>query len=400
LRQLTNSLIEANQDIEHPREWRPYILVLSNNQPYRNPLLDFAGLIEGGSGITSVVKILRSSSLNIVWQKEKALRELKKEIIENSHHAFPIVVSTLNSEVGLSTLFQSYGIGPVRANTVLLNWEEKDKDENEDKNYFSYQKYIQVAVQSGCSIVLLKSNGFNLVSENSQDQTPKNIDVWWQNDDTSRFMLLLSYLITRHKGWDSSQIRLLATHYDQDNQQNQNQLQELLEDFRIDASPLIIPKPDSHTIIEYSKEADLVFLPIKLNKNIPQLFSNEPVESILTRLKTCVLCLSAQRMELDAEPEDGKVKELVQIYDQFQLAEKKAALAEKYAVKIAEEAKEKIKTLKVSDDTNIQAIQKEIQETLVIKKKAISAKKRAFREKEKLKKVEDEAKSQGISTEE
>lgn len=400
LQRVRDSLIEADQDIDHPREWRPYILVLSNRQLYRNPLLNFAGLIEGGSGITSAVKIFRSSGLNIARQKEKEFRELKKEILENSHHAFPLVLSTIDAEVGLSALIQSYGIGPVRANTVLFNWEEKNNDTDRKGNYPAYQNYMQVAVQSGCSIILLKSNGADLESDPSQGKGNKNIDVWWQNDDTSRFMLLLSYLMTRNKGWQSAQIRLLAANYDQDNDQNETQLRQILEDIRIDASPVIIPKPDSQKIIEYSKESDLVFLPITLKNNVPQLFSGESVESVVPFLKTCAFSISAQKMELDAEPEEGKFKELSHIYDQFQLAEKRAELAEKYAVRIAEEAKEKMETLTGSDNSDIHAKQKEIKEILEIREKAISARKRAYREKEKLKKVEDEAKSKGISMEE
>ena len=400
LQKVRTSLIEADKDIDHPREWRPYILVLSNEQKYRNLLLDFAGLIEGGSGITCAVKVLQSSGLNYGRQKEEALRELKKEILENTHHSFPLVLSTINTEAGLSALFQSFGIGPVRANTVLLNWEEKNIDTNKSKYCPSYQKYIPVAVQSGCSIILLKSSGLNMEPDPSQEEEAKNIDVWWQNDDTSRFMLLLAYLITRSKGWDSAQIRLLATHYDEDNQQNETQIKEMLEDIRIDATPVIIPKPDSKKIIEYSKEADLVFLSIKLNNNIPMLISGEPVESVLTELKTCALSISAQKIDLDAEPEEGKVKELAHLYDQFQLAEKKAELAEKYAVRIAEEAKEKLKDLESSKDNNIFNMQQEISEVLEIREKAIHAKKRVYIEKEKLKKVENEAKSEGILTKE
>ena len=399
LQKVRTNLIEADQDIDHPREWRPYILILSNNQQHRNLLLEFSGLIEGGSGITSAVKILRNSGLNMARQKENELKELKKEILESSHQAFPLVLSTINAEAGLTALFQSYGIGPVKANTVLLNWEEKNEENDELKNHPSYQKYVQVAVQSGCSTILLKSNRVNIDFDSSKDDRPKKIDVWWHNDDTSRFMLLLSYLITRNKRWSSAEIRLLATNYDQDNEQNKTQIQSLLEDIRIDASPLIVPNPDSQIIIKYSKEADLVFLPIKLKNNIPHLISNEPVESVLSSLKVCAMSISAQKMDLDAEPEEGKIQELAHLYDQFQLAEKKVELAEKYAQRIAEEAKNKMEKLSFSKDTDSFVMQNEIKKALEIKEKAIAAKKRVYREKEKLIRVEDEAKSQGLSTE-
>jgi hypothetical protein len=231
-----------------------------------------------------------------------------------------------------------------------------------------------------------------------ENETQKTIDVWWQNDDTSRLMLLLSYLITRNKGWESVQIRLLVTNYDQDNKDNMDKIIALLEEIRIKADPVIIPDPDSKKIIQLSKETDLVFLPIKLENNKPVLFSNEPVNSVLPSLKTCILSLSAQKIELDADPEDGLVKEMAAIYDQFQLAEKKVELAEKYALRLAEEAKEKIADLKFEKDSDQYSLKQKITEALETREKAVAANKRAEREKEKLLKAEDDAKTQGIST--
>ncbi len=398
LQKVRTNLIAANKDIEHPREWRPYILILSNEQKFRNLLLSFAELLESGSGITSAVKIIRTSGIRADIKKEAALEQLRKEILENSHHAFPLVLSTIDVEIGLSALFQSYGIGPVRANTVLLNWEEKNDHNSDLKEGPSYQKYIQIAVQSGCNVVLLNSNGSNLNGYDSDKDGSKKIDVWWQNDDTSRLMLLLAHLTRQTKGWGSARIRLLVTHFDRDNRQNQDQIRDMLEEFRIESDLVIVLRPETETIIEYSKEADLVFLPIKYSQDRVVLFSNEAIESVLPFLKVCALSISAQKIELDADPEDGKVKEAALIYDQFQLAEKRADLAEKYAVRIAKEAGQKIKELAVKKKSGDKSMEEEIQNALEIRQKAAAAKKRAQREKIKLIEVQDKAKSRGIPT--
>ena len=398
LQKVRTNLIAANKDIEHPREWRPYILILSNNQEYRNLLLDFAGLLESGSGITSAVRILRTSGIKTNIKKQAALEQLKKEILENSHHAFALVLSTIDVKTGLSALFQSYGVGPVKANTVLLNWKEKNDNNNELRDDPSYQKYIQIAVQSGCNVVLLNSNSSNLNNDESDKNNSKKIDVWWQNDDTSRLMLLLAHLTRQSKGWESARIRLLVTHFDRDNYQNQNQIREMLEEFRIEADLVIVLGTTIQTIIKYSKKADLVFLAIKWHQDKFALFSNDDIESVLSFLKVCALSISAQKIELDADPEDGKVKEVALIFDQFQLAEKRADLAEKYAVRIAKEAREKIKELTISKKSGNKSMEKEIKDTLEIRQKAVAARQRALREKIKLTEVQDKAKSQGIPT--
>jgi hypothetical protein len=80
----------------------------------------------------------------------------------------------------------------------LLNFKEKIEG-NSDKYDPSYEKYVRIAVQSECDVVLLNSNGLNLETDKPSGNNPKTIDAWWQNDDTSRLMLLLAYLIKQSK---------------------------------------------------------------------------------------------------------------------------------------------------------------------------------------------------------
>ena len=55
-------------------------------------------------------------------QCEEAESELKNDITDNKLEAFPLVISTPDINQSLQTLIQAFGIGPVGANTILLNW--------------------------------------------------------------------------------------------------------------------------------------------------------------------------------------------------------------------------------------------------------------------------------------
>ena len=51
-------LLAAATEPEHPRYWRPQILAFSDNPERRSQLLHFASWIEGGSGLTTAVRIV------------------------------------------------------------------------------------------------------------------------------------------------------------------------------------------------------------------------------------------------------------------------------------------------------------------------------------------------------
>ncbi len=400
LQRVRANLIAANEDLEHPREWRPCILALSDTSNHRAPLMEFAALIEGGSGITAAVSLIRGHGLMTKKLKETAQKKLELELAENSNPAFALVVSALDTEAGLSTLFQSFGIGPVRANTILLNWMETVKDTAGKQKSPDMNNYMEIALESDCNLILLNLQDRNKPGKTQDHKASKRIDVWWKNDDTSRFMLLLSYLITRNKAWDSAEIRLLAVNYHEDSQHNRDRISTILADIRIDATALIMINADNQTVIKESKDADLVFLPMDIKNNVPLLFSGDSVEPVLNEIKMCALAVAAEKIDLDAEPEEGKANELADIYDQLRHAEKRAALAQKYAVKTAEAAREQMKQLTTSNKKGLDSdLKQKVEEALEIREKAIAAQKRAAREKTRLAQAENRADFHGISRE-
>ena len=100
---------------------------------------------------------------------------------------------------------------------------------------------MRLSLQCGCNIALVNA-GCNALSTgvSVENDQKKCIHVWWSDDDSSRLMLLLAYLITRNRAWESADIFLLAVNYDRDNIDNMKALSTLLEDIRIPATPAII----------------------------------------------------------------------------------------------------------------------------------------------------------------
>ena len=63
LQQVREHLLAAAAEPEHPRNWRPQILVFVRDEERRVPLLRFSSWIQGRSGLTTAVRVLEGSGL-------------------------------------------------------------------------------------------------------------------------------------------------------------------------------------------------------------------------------------------------------------------------------------------------------------------------------------------------
>jgi amino acid transporter len=326
---------------EHPRDWRPQLLVFSDDPPRRKHLLQFASWIEGGSGLTTLVKILVGHGKKIYQERAEAETEFWKEIKELGLKAFAKVVVAADFGNGAQTLFQSFGIGPIHANTILLNGPEQLTETKDPQGRRQYGRYLSEAFRLGSNVVILNAleEKWNYVAKLiSQD---RRIDVWWWDDATSRLMLLFAYLMTRRDEWSEAQIRLLAPTAKKGARRNLENLRQTLEEVRINAEPEVIVEPNLDTVVEQSKEAAFVFLPLHVQKS--QLVS--PLGASFDKLLSCLplsaLVIAAEDIDLEAEPEEGRHGEVAAALDAVADAEEFAKKKEKEAARATEVAKEK-----------------------------------------------------------
>ncbi|WP_022663894.1 amino acid permease [Desulfospira joergensenii] len=391
LQQVRSGLLNASEDVEHPREWRPYVLIFSNDTDTLSGLLRFSSLIEGGSGITTAVRLVRGKGYRAMKLKQIAQDQMTREIQEGEFRAFPLVVAGMDLDSAANTLFQSYGLGPVKANTVLFSWQDFNKIP--DKVLPDLKKYLKPAVRARCNTLILNAKPLVPAPEKPGEEKIRRIDVWWNGDDTGRLMLLLAYLATRSRKADSASIHLMAINYDRDNQEIREELQEILEDFRIEAEPSIILGLDRETLLANSKEADLVFLPYTLEKDLPMIFSKYEPETVLPDLATTAMVMAAIPMDLDAAPEEGRIGELAAVYDELEHAVARASAAEKEAVRAAEEAQTRLEAMEKEQESGGEREEKLIE---AIKQRARQARQKAQKEKAKLEKASQKALEKGI----
>ena len=93
LHEVRRNLIATAAEPEHPRNWRPQLLVFSDESHRRERLLRFASWVNGGVGITTAVRMIEGSGLKALKERKQAEAELREDIDRGKLDAFPLVIS-------------------------------------------------------------------------------------------------------------------------------------------------------------------------------------------------------------------------------------------------------------------------------------------------------------------
>jgi len=335
LQQVRTHLLAAAQESEHPRHWRPQILAFSDNAERRPQLLQIAQWLEGGSGLTTLVNITAGQGLKVLKEKKARQETLSKDIQAAGSHAFALGIASPDLRTGIHILLQSYGVGPLQANTVLLHWfENKNHAGRGSKDPVLN---LRTAFRLGYNILMLDAGKTKWQTLMKKSQDSQRIDIWWWGESTSRLMLLLGYLLTRDSFWESAKLNVLGVQGAKGGNSRAEDLQNILESYRIQAESSWVEDADASAVVKHSADASLVFLPFGLRKsNIVDPFGGD-LDWLLPRLPVTMLCLAAEDLDLDAEPEEGPAAEAAQALHDFQDAEDRQNKIEREEEKVAAE---------------------------------------------------------------
>jgi len=340
LQRVRENLFKAVTEPAHDRDWRPYILAFTNSPERRQRLLKLAEWLEGGSGMTTLVQILEGRGVKMPARRETAMQELKQAIMEGGFHVFPLAVSSEDVETGVHHLAQAAGIGPLKANTVLVNWKGTSLPQVQGFQEILFGRHLRQAFRQGCHTVILSTDEVKWPDSGQLTEGAPRIDVWWSDDATGRLMLLLAYLVTRHADWSGAQIRVLAPDeaLPGTSDEDDRHLSDLLETYRIQGEPAILPQGDWDELVQQTSDAALLFLPFRFHDNLIQLDWKGPVENFLAQLPTTIMIAAARDLNLEAEPEEGRAAELASIHDALEKLQQRIGKAAKDAIETAETA--------------------------------------------------------------
>lgn len=301
-----SSLHEMHDATQHDRYWRPVTLAFSDDPGRRERLIRFASWIDGGSGITTAVRVLETSGARARAERLAAAEELAADVRERQLEAFTRVVAMADLETGFPVLLQSAGLGPIRPSIALFNWFDREESAEGAPALRSFGAYLRMALRNDCDVVLLAARTEAFQRLMAQTDEERVIDVYWRGDASSRLALLLAYLMTRRAPWDEARLRLLARRSGERSEEDElAELEAELEAVRIRAEPELVPDTDWTTVAERSARSSLAFVTFRVRPEGLCDAEGAPLGGSLEGLPPLALVVAERKIDLEAQPDEG-----------------------------------------------------------------------------------------------
>ena len=278
------------EEQDDTKNWRPHILVLSGAPRKRWSLIELADGFSHNRSLMTVSSVLPSGSRDLKQQLslEKTIREyLQKRGVK----ALVRVVTAADPFEGAVRLVETYGLGPLVPNTIVMG----DSEQAERRE--SFCNAIAEIHESKRNLVIFHENqlsGFGF---------RRNIDVWWGGmQSNGSLMLLLAYLLRTDINWRNARIYIKLVVPDQNAAAAaKDNLEELSKDLRIDVIPKVIiaeGRPFDEILEQSSRNADLIFLGMaEPSENFTEYY--EKLQARVTNLPSTVFVLAASEFAIN-----------------------------------------------------------------------------------------------------
>jgi solute carrier family 12 (sodium/potassium/chloride transporter), member 2 len=234
-----------------PRNWRPNLLVLSGAPTSRWHLIELANQFTHARGIVTVSSVIPSGSRDPaqISALESTVREyLAREGVQ----ALVRLVAAADPFLGAERLVETYGLGAVVPNTVLLG--DSERPDRRDRYCTMIRRFH--AARRNVLILRGGSDGFG---------RRQRIDVWWGGlQANGGLMMVLAYMLGTSIDWAGADVRInLVVPTSAAAAAARDNLDRIIERLRIGARSNVLAadgRPFIETLRATSTEADLVLL--------------------------------------------------------------------------------------------------------------------------------------------
>jgi len=270
---------------EDPKNWRPHILVLSGAPSKRWSLIEFADALIHKRGLITVASVLKMASRDLVRQGQME-RRIRNYLDKKGVQALVRVVTANDTFAGAQHLVETYGLGPIVPNTVLLG------DRKTSYHLDNYCQMIAQIHQARRNVLIFRENHQKAFGRR------RRIDIWWGGSMQANagLMLLLADLLRSDIRWREANIYIkLVVNHQSAVPPARNNLNRLISQSRISAMPQVIVadgRSFDRILRETSRNADISFLGMATpDQNFVQHY--EELQKKVTGLPSTVFVLAA-----------------------------------------------------------------------------------------------------------
>nr|WKN37086.1 Na-K-Cl cotransporter [Tunicatimonas sp. TK19036] len=249
---LTRTALLSIDHTPDPKNWRPHLLVLSGAPTRRWHLIELAYAITQGKSLLTVATVLKAN--DVTFDRIKSLESNIRDYLEGRGvESFVRVTADEDPFVGSTRLIQTYGLGALVPNTIVLG------DTRELTHHGPYCEMIQRFHQAQRNVVIVRDE------EKEGFGNKKAIDVWWGGlRKNGALMMILAYLISGSRDWRSVKVTIkMAVSTQAAAQDAEANLREIIQNMRIPFQhQVLVNEQESFWSLlkQESHSADLIML--------------------------------------------------------------------------------------------------------------------------------------------
>lgn len=248
------ALLQLRESRVDPRNWRPLILVFTNQVERHLPMIQLADAMGQRRGIVTVVELIVGQG-HVPERSRRINRENQMLVDQANLTAFCEVTSVRDLHAGMLGVTQANGFAGLQSNTVMMGLPADDLP--------LLARILETvrALDSLEKSVLLRYD-----SGRGEPPADAPIIVWWTGrEHNGDLMLLLAHLLRSASLFRASSIALKSiVSSESEAQTRQMEFAELLPDIRIEAAVEVIIAEQSQSIPalirKHSRGAGLVML--------------------------------------------------------------------------------------------------------------------------------------------
>jgi hypothetical protein len=205
-------------------------------------------------GILTVATVLGSGSVTL--ERRRGLETgIQDFLLKRGVQALVRVVSAPDPFSGSEQLVETYGLGNLVPNTVLLG------DTKEEEHQEPYCRMVERFYRARRNVLIVREDADRGFGDR------KVIDIWWGGlQGNGALMLILAYLLQSGLQWRGARVRLkMVVPTPEAVQRARENLSAMAERTRIGAETYVLPtegRPFFDLVRESSRDADLVFMGI------------------------------------------------------------------------------------------------------------------------------------------
>jgi len=245
------------------RNWRPHVLVFADHVESRMELVRFGAWFSAGRGVVTVCELVVGDVMDSEIDPNVRRDEIRETLAEARVTAFPEVDIVADVIPGMVSIAQANGIAGLDSNTIVVGLPSSAE------RLSDFLRVLRRMERLERSMVLVRPRPERMPPLHD----PRVVHVWWGGRQANGdLMLLLAHLLTRNPEWRRARLHLLTVPApDQDPDEAAQSLQNLIDEVRIPAEPVVVERAPDQTalqaILEHSAQADAVFLGL----NVPEL---------------------------------------------------------------------------------------------------------------------------------